>query len=56
MSLVRTSVDLSMIEGRYLFLDVDREITAVRDLSGEGLVRPQSRPLGQKHESKLETL
>ena len=45
-----------LIEERYLFLDADREFTAVRNLSGKGLIRPQRRSLGQEHQRTLETL
>lgn len=40
MKLVLTDLVLSVVEEIYLFLDADREVTPVRDLSGKGLIRP----------------
>ena len=47
MGLVCTNLDQNVLKGQYLFLDADREITAVRNLSSKGLIRSQRRFLGQ---------
>jgi hypothetical protein len=47
MNLAQTKLALGLIEERYLFRNIDGEVTPVCDLSGKGLICSQRLSFGQ---------